>query len=181
MNTTVIIVENDQKLSGQLNQSFETTTRIVCVGTYASVDEALPNIMKKCLDVVLMDINPSEMSGRECLEKIERTISAIQVLTLPDHLLDVIDDVCKGGAPMCSSITCKLTNYFHQIGISPPKSDKLSARQREIMGLLKQGFTYKQIGDQLEIKPETVRAHIKAVRRKMNVGSRMEAVVQFLN
>jgi DNA-binding NarL/FixJ family response regulator len=97
----------------------------------------------------------------------------------PDKMRCAIIEVCEGGAPLSSPIARKVVNYFNQIGSSLTKSATLSIRQREIMGLLTQGFTYKEIGNQLEIGTETVRTHVKNVCRRMHVNNRMEAVAQY--
>ena len=58
---------------------------------------------------------------------------------------------------------------------------KLTRREREILGLLAGSYLYKEIGEELGISLSTVRAHLHAIYQKMQVHSRTEAVVKFLN
>jgi DNA-binding CsgD family transcriptional regulator len=48
----------------------------------------------------------------------------------------------------------------------------------ETLNLLASGYIYKEIGGQLQIAPETVRAHVKNICAKMHVRSRLEAVAE---
>jgi DNA-binding NarL/FixJ family response regulator len=63
---------------------------------------------------------------------------------------------------------------------SGPGMDRLTPREREILGLLAKGFRYKEIGGQLGISASTVRAHLHSIYSKLEVGSRTEAVLRFL-
>ncbi len=58
--------------------------------------------------------------------------------------------------------------------------DRLTPREREILGLLAQGLRYKEIGVQLGISTSTVRAHLHSIYSKLGVESRTEAVVKYL-
>jgi ATP/maltotriose-dependent transcriptional regulator MalT len=55
-------------------------------------------------------------------------------------------------------------------------SDLLTARERDILGMISQGFSNKRIARTVEISPETVKSHVKRIFSKLAVGSRTEAV-----
>jgi LuxR family maltose regulon positive regulatory protein len=55
-------------------------------------------------------------------------------------------------------------------------SDTLSRREREILGMISEGFPNKRIARALAISPETVKSHLKRIFMKLAVGSRIEAV-----
>jgi LuxR family maltose regulon positive regulatory protein len=55
-------------------------------------------------------------------------------------------------------------------------SDLLTARERDILGMISQGFSNKRIARTLEISPETVKSHVKRIFSKLAVGTRTEAV-----
>jgi LuxR family maltose regulon positive regulatory protein len=55
-------------------------------------------------------------------------------------------------------------------------SDTLSRREREILGMISEGFPNKRIARALAISPETVKSHIKRIFLKLAVASRIEAV-----
>ncbi|HEX3439225.1 MAG TPA: LuxR C-terminal-related transcriptional regulator [Pseudolabrys sp.] len=54
--------------------------------------------------------------------------------------------------------------------------DRLTAREREVLGMIGQGFTNKRIARNLEISPETVKSHVKRIFLKLAVSTRAEAV-----
>jgi ATP/maltotriose-dependent transcriptional regulator MalT len=67
------------------------------------------------------------------------------------------------------------------VGSSPaqPKrrvSDTLTARERDVLAMIGQGFVNKRIARTLEISPETVKSHVKRIFLKLAVSTRTEAV-----
>ncbi len=204
MKKSVMVVEDDRGLRERLVQILETATDITCLGAFASAEEALPMILKKQPDVVLMDIKLPGVSGIQCVAEVKKTAPAIQIIMVtvyedserifralkagasgylvksspPEQLLESIRDVYKGGAPLSSHIARKVVRHFNLIGISPSEKENLSNREREVLELLSQGFVYKEIGDKLNIGIETVRTYVKNICYKMHVRSRLEAVAK---
>ncbi|MEJ0090951.1 MAG: response regulator transcription factor [Limisphaerales bacterium] len=204
MKKLVIVVEDDRGLREQLVQILETASDIKCLGAFASAEEAIPQILSKNPDVVLMDIKLPKMSGIQCVAEIKKVLPAMQIIMVtvyedserifralkagangylvksspPEQLLAAIRDVSTGGAPMSSHIANKVVRHFHLIGNSPRESENLSPREREVLELLASGFIYKEIGDKLNIGTETVRTYVKNICQKMHVRSRVEAVAK---
>jgi len=204
MKKSVVIVEDDRGLREQLTLILETAADIKCIGAYVSAEEAIPKILEKRPDVVLMDIKLPGMSGIQCVAEIKKVIPDIQIIMVtiyedserifralksgangylvksspPEQLLEAIRDVFKGGAPMSSHIARKVVKHFHLIGVSPTESENLSPREREVLDLLSQGYIYKEIADKLKIGSETVRTYVKNICHKMHVRSRVEAVAK---
>ena len=204
MKKTVVVVEDDRGLREQLMLILETASDIKCLGAFASAEEALPQILAKNPDVVLMDIKLPGMSGIQCVAEIKKAAPAMQIIMVtiyedserifralksgangylvksspPEQLIEAIRDVSKGGAPMSSHIASKVVKHFHLVGNSPTESENLSPREREVLELLASGFIYKEIGDKLNIGTETVRTYVKNICQKMHVRSRLEAVAK---
>jgi DNA-binding NarL/FixJ family response regulator len=204
MKKSVVVVEDDRGLREQLVQILETAPDIACLGAFVSGEEALPKILKKQPDVVLMDIKLPGMSGIQCAAEVKKAAPTIQVIMVtvyedserifralkagasgylvksspPEQLLESIRDVYKGGAPLSSHIARKVVRHFNLIGISPTETENLSNREHEVLELLSQGFVYKEIGDKLNIAMETVRTYVKNICHKMHVRSRIEAVAK---
>jgi LuxR family maltose regulon positive regulatory protein len=55
-------------------------------------------------------------------------------------------------------------------------SDTLTARERDVLAMISQGFTNKRIARILEISPETVKSHVKRILSKLAVSTRTEVV-----
>ena len=153
-----------------------------------------------------MDINLPKMNGIECVERLKQTLPKTQVLMLttydesdlifdslrkgasgyllknmpPAELIQAIEQVHAGGAPMSMQIARKVVNHFQKIKKPQSDMEQLTKREHEILALLAKGYLYKEIADQLGITLSTVRAHLHAVYEKLHVQSRTEAVVKFL-
>ncbi len=204
MKKTVAIVEDDRGLREQLTKLLETASDIVCVGAYTSAEEALPRILEKHPDVVLMDIKLPGMSGIQCVAEIKKIFPSMQIIMVtvyeeserifhalkagangyiiksdsPDQLLDAIRNVYVGGGPMSIPIARKVIQHFHLLGASSQETENLSPRELEVLELLARGFIYKEIADNLKIGVTTVRTYVQNICNKMHVRSRLEAVAK---
>jgi DNA-binding NarL/FixJ family response regulator len=204
MKKTVVVVEDDRGLREQLLQILESAPDIQCLGAFGSGEEALPQILEKKPDVVLMDIRLPKMSGIQCAAQIKKTLPDIQIIMVtvyedserifralkagadgylvksspPEQLIEAIRDAYNGGAPMSSHIARKVVQHFHLLGPSFREGENLSPREREVLDLLAMGFIYKEIGSKLNIGAETVRTYVKNICQKMHVRSRLEAVAK---
>lgn len=202
----VSIVEDNRGTRESLKELLGRATSLNCVGAHPNGEEALEKIPVEAPDVVLMDINLPRMNGIECVAKLKERLPGAQVLMLttyeesdlifdslrrgasgyllknmtPAELVQAIEQVHAGGAPMSMQIARKVVNHFHQIKMPQSEVEKLTKREQEILALLAKGFLYKEIADRLGITLSTVRAHLHAVYEKLHVQSRTEAVVKFL-
>src|SRR5882757_951827 len=171
MKKNVIVVEDDRGLREELVRTLETAPDIKCLAVYASAEEALPKILEKKPDVVLMDIKLPGMSGIQCVAEIKKVLPDMQIIMVtvyedserifralkagasgylvkscpPEQLLASIRDVSTGGSPMSSHIASKVVRHFHLIGHSPREAENLSPREIEVLELLSCGFIYKEI------------------------------------
>ena len=206
MSRTVAIVEDDAGIRDNLGALLNGSPGCRCVGACASGEEALVQVPFWRPEVVLMDINLPGMSGIECVARLKVKMPEVLVLMLTvyedgdsifralkagasgylvkrlasDKLLEAIEEVMSGGAPMSCQIARKVVQFFHQAGPSPEVSENLSPRELEILDLLVAGYFFKEIADRLGISGETVRTHVNHIYRKLHVRSRTEAVVKYL-
>jgi DNA-binding NarL/FixJ family response regulator len=189
-----------ENIAGYLNEA----SGFACVSTYASGEEALAHLAKDNPDVVLMDINLEGISGIECVRRLKPMLPQSQILMLtvfedadkifsalaagasgyllkrmpPAQLLEAIRDVHAGGAPMSASIARKVVQSF-QLARPAGQEAELSAREREVLNGLAEGYVYKQIADQLGVSIHTLRNYIRRIYEKLHVHTRTEAVAKF--
>jgi DNA-binding CsgD family transcriptional regulator len=64
----------------------------------------------------------------------------------------------------------------HSAQLSSRGSDRLTARERDVLALISQGCSNKRIARTLEISPETVKSHVKRIFLKLDVSTRTKAV-----
>ncbi len=97
-----------------------------------------------------------------------------------------IEQAKAGGSPMTPQIARHVVNFFQQQQqlqqpSPPPKAmeEGLAERERQVLGLLAQGYLYKEIADELQISAHTVNTYIRRIYEKLHVNSRSQAVAKF--
>ncbi|MEM6629347.1 MAG: response regulator transcription factor [Bacteroidota bacterium] len=197
----VALIEDDPDIRKTLALIIDGTPGYSCTHHYPDVESALDPLHSFQPDVVLMDINLPGMSGIEGVKELKEKLPSVDVLMLsiqeddhsvfeslrmgatgylvkstpPTQLLQAIQEVQQGGAPMSAHIARKVLSYFH-----PSRRSPLTPRESEILRLLCEGQTYSSIGEALFISGHTVRSHIKNIYQKLYVNSRAEAVKKAL-
>ena len=202
----IAIVEDDEKIRSSLVVLLEGTHGFRCVGAYEDAESALRDLPRKEPDIALVDINLPGMQGIELVQRLKQGNAAAQFIMLtvyedthkifdslaagavgyllkmtpPDELLTAIREVRAGGSPMSPQIARKVVQSFHKIDSGKGEIVQLTKREDEILKLLSKGFLYKEIGEQLFISADTVHNHIRHIYEKLQVHSRTEAVVKYL-
>lgn len=100
--------------------------------------------------------------------------------TPPEKILEAIREVHAGGAPMSMHIARRVVESFSAGSRSAGMLDGLTTREREIVSLLAQGATDKQIAKTLGISSSTVRGHLHLIYGKLHVETRTQAVLKYL-
>lgn len=201
MSLKIGIVEDDKRIREGMAILINGSEGFSCTDTFESAEEAIKNIPKLNLDVVLMDIHLPLKTGIDCIEELvpicphtqfimftsfedtELVFKALKAgatgyltkTTQPSKILDALMEVYKGGSPMSSHIARKIVSSFHS-NETNFELKKLSEREKEILNLLSKGYRYKEIADQLFLSTETIRTHIRNIYEKLQVNSRTEAI-----
>jgi len=202
--TRVAVVEDEREIREGLAFLIGSSPGFQCVATCASAEDALRDVPPSQADVVLMDIQLPGMSGIECIRELKLKMPSIEIMMLtvfedhdkifqsllggasgylvkktpPAKLLEAIQELRNGGAPMSNQIARRVVQTFQQTNAAKPVLTYLSGREQEILNLLAKGFLYKEIADQLGISIETVRTHIRHIYDKLHVRSRTEAILK---
>jgi DNA-binding NarL/FixJ family response regulator len=105
--------------------------------------------------------------------------------TDPERLPEALRDVLAGEAVLSRGLLAKVTEEFRERGrrrrvpLRGRRPVELTSREWEILDLLRQGASTKQIAERLFVAPVTVRTHIAAVLKKLQVPDR-KAAIRFL-
>jgi two-component system NarL family response regulator len=94
----------------------------------------------------------------------------------PRELVEAIQGLMDGGAPMSPKIARAVISEFQQNGISD--QFLLTSREQEILKGMEQGFTYKELGNRLNISPHTIHSHIKKIYEKLHARNRRDALTK---
>ncbi len=208
MAINVSIVEDQDETREHLTLLVNGAPGFSCVSNHGSAEEALAEIPKLNPDVVLMDINLPGISGIDCVRQLKEAAPDIQTLMWtmyedadqifealtagangyllkrdpPSKVLESITElVSEGGAPFSPRIARIVVQYFQGKPAATSEQYNLSKRELEILELLAKGHRYKEIANDLGISFDTVRSHLRNIYEKLQVSSRTEAVVKFLN
>ena len=206
----VAIVEDDEVVRESLAVLIGGASGFACVGAHPAAKPALKKLPREKPDVVLMDINLPQVSGIECTRALKELMPETQIIMLTvcgdddaifesiragasgyllkreqhTRILAAIEEVHEGGSPMSSSIARRVVQSVRQARASAGSATAglaaLSPRENEILTHLAKGSRYKEIAQQLEIKLDTVRTHLRRIYEKLHVSSRTEAAVKFL-
>ena len=205
--TKIAIVEDNRVIRESLMEFVNTDSECECVYDCATAEEALREIPKRQVDIVLMDIQLPDISGIECTTRLKQLLPSIQIIMVtvyedterifkalragaygyllkrctPEELISAIREVRRGGAPMSPEIARKVIISFQEPANSSTEVEGLSPREREILELLAEGFSNKEIAAQVGLTDGTVRWHLMHVYHKLHVRSRTEATLKFLS
>jgi DNA-binding NarL/FixJ family response regulator len=203
---TVAIVEDNAVMRKSFRQWIDASPDFRCVFDCATAEEALAEIPRLKPDVVLMDIHLPGESGIACTARLKELLPGIQVIILtvyrnqelifqalqagalgyllkrssPAELLKAIAEVRSGGAPMTSEIARMVVEAFQKKAASVASGDSLTTRESEILALLSEGLSNKEIAERVSISYDTVRAHLRHIYEKLHVRGRTEAVRFYL-
>jgi DNA-binding NarL/FixJ family response regulator len=203
---TVALVEDDSELRTAIVEIVEEGGWVV-TEVFPNAESALPSFEERVPDVILMDIQLPGMSGIELAGKVrawhedaavlmltvyddtDRVFSAIAAgasgyllkRDVPTRLLESMDEVLTGGAPVSSDIALKMFEHFQKPAPDAAGDQwNLTTREQEIIDGLVKGDLYKEIADHLGISVPTVRFHLGNIYKKLHVRTRTEAVVKYL-
>lgn len=206
MLTTIAIVEDNTAVLSSLKQVLVESGEFDCVCTCPNAEAAMRFIPKHKPEVVIMDIELPDISGIECTARLKRLLPETQILILtvyknsesifkaleagasgyllkrssPDDIIRALREVKEGGAPMSGEIAQKVVQYFRKPVAPNPEIKSLTRREEEILSLLAQGYSSKEIADKISITYDTVCSHIRHIYDKLHVRSRTQAVLKYL-
>jgi DNA-binding NarL/FixJ family response regulator len=203
----IAIVDDNATLRQQLQENLLVSGEVNILFTAVNGKDALDKLLatKTLPQVILMDIEMPEMNGIEATAIItQETDIKVLILTVFDtdekifeaikagaagyllkdsktsRILQAIDDLLHGGAPMSPHIASKTLEFLRTASNAPkemqPKDYDLSERETDLLRQLVQGLSYQQIADKLFISHGTVRKHIENIYGKLHIHSKVEAV-----
>ncbi|NMG42875.1 two-component system response regulator NarL [Aromatoleum toluvorans] len=200
---TVLIVDDHALFRKGIAQLIEMESDFRVVGEVGSGVAGVEMAERLKPDVILVDLNMPGMNGIDTLTLLrERGVEArFIMLTVSDNHRDVVaalragahgyllkdmepDDLCislkkalSGAAVLSEAVTGSLVEAVTTRQPMPTTEANLTAREVEVLDFLAEGMCNKTIARQLGISVGTVKVHVKHVLYKLNLHSRLEAVV----
>ena len=201
----IVIFEDNLMLRQSLKTLLNGVDGYVVLGDYENCDHAAAAVQEHHPDVVIMDIDMPGVNGIDGLRIIKELRPQTYIImhtVLEDeerlfqclcsgangyilkntsfvHLLEAIENVLHGGAPLSPPIAKKVLQSFQQGTVSRLQYN-LSARETEVLKYLVKGYSYKMIAGSCFISIDTVRGHIRNIYAKLHVNCGREAVSKAL-
>jgi DNA-binding NarL/FixJ family response regulator len=177
------------------------TEVVVVVGEAGSGEEALEQVVELEPDVVFMDVRMPGMSGIEATKKIrsanpdtkiilitidesrgaisEAIQAGVSGYLLKDASSEALVDAAKQAVEGRAVIHPQLTKTFIeevQHADEAPTTTPLSKREKEILQMVANGSTTKEVARDLGISPHTVKTHLERIFEKLGANDRAQAV-----
>jgi DNA-binding NarL/FixJ family response regulator len=201
----VMVVDDHAIVREGLKSLIGLDEKLYVVAEASSSMECLDKIDEHMPDIVLMDLKMPGVNGIEATRLIKERHSKIKVILLTNYddeayvveaiksgadgyvlkdvkkgdLLQIIHKVLQNQAYIDPGVTRKI---FSQLKKSTSSTEKiserptLSHRELEIIALLVEGWSNKEISQATHISPDTVKSHLKNIYSKLGVHSRSQAV-----
>jgi DNA-binding NarL/FixJ family response regulator len=202
----VAIVEDHQKIREGLMALIDGTEGFRAAGSFRSLEDALAGIGQDLPDVALLDIGLPGMSGIEGVRVLKERYPHLLFLMLtvydddarifdaicagacgyllkntpPARLLESMQDVMAGGAPMSPEVARRVIELFREIRPPEHADYRLTPHEARLLQLLVDGHNYKTAGVEVGMSVHAVSFHMRNIYEKLQVHSKAEAVAKAL-
>lgn len=202
----LIIVEDDVLIRESLKIIIDIDKDIEVVKTLENGKECIDFLSQNEVDVVLLDMRMPIMNGEEVLAEISKRNIDVKVLILttfdednlissaikyktngyllksskPDKIISGIKSVSLGNGVFESDIVSKLSVGKENDNINKMDKYELTQREIDIVKLISDGLSNKEISCELFLSEGTVKNHITSILSKMDLKHRTQIAIEYL-
>jgi DNA-binding NarL/FixJ family response regulator len=202
----VVVVDDDDLMRAGLRSVLSSDETIDVVGEAGDGREAVDRIRGLRPDLVLMDIRMPDLDGISATREVLAASPDVKVVVLttfeqddyifdalsagasgfllkrtqPEELIAAIHTVAEGDSLLSPSVTRRVVDRMASQP-SPVRAsarlDDLTPREREVLELVAQGLSNREIAERFVIEESTVKTHVKRILMKLRLRDRVQAVV----
>ena len=203
----VLLVDDHVLFRKGVEAVLATHPEVEVIGEACDGQQAVALARETMPDVILMDIAMPECNGIEATRRIKSEMPHVKIvmLTVSDddqdlfeairagaegylikdlkahQLFDFLDAVSQGGAPLSSLLAARILHEFQQPADpdaqAPETAGPLTAREIEVLELIVEGQSNKEIAEALVISESTVKNHLRNILEKLHLRNRIQAAV----
>lgn len=205
----ILIVDDHAVVRTGLRTLLESRAGMEVVGEAGSAAEAVERARATRPDLVLMDVRLPDESGVEACRRIRAAIPQTKVLMLTsysddeavfssvmagasgyllkqidvDKLYQAISRVEKGESLLDSEMTRTVMERVKAVCEGAPgrEIDALTSREKEILSLIAEGMTNREIAERVYLSEKTVRNYVSSILQKLGVAHRTQAAIYYLS
>ena len=201
--TRLMIVDDHEVVRMGLKAALDIEDDFTVVAEASNGQEAIDRARVQRPDIILMDVRMDVMDGIEACREIRSEMPQTQVLMLTSYaeeetvvaallagaagyvlknvarsrLLEALRSVARGESLLDSKVTKSVVEKLMNNATKPPKreDDNLTDREREVLALIADGATNKEIAAKLVVSENTARNHVSHILNKLGFSRRSEA------
>lgn len=199
----ILIADDHTLVRAGLRALLDSEPGMEVVGEAADGVEVVDKANALAPDVILLDLVMPRQDGIEAITKICRADPNARILVLtsytdddkvfpaikagalgyllkdsePHELLQAIHSVYAGEPSLSPTIARKLMRELQQPPNLPPAEQPLSEREVQVLRLVAQGLSNKEIAERLVVSERTVRAHVSNILNKLHLANRTQAAL----
>ena len=207
MTIKVLIADDQALVRSGFRLILESRDDLTVVGEAGDGEQAIRLVEQTRPDVVLMDVRMPGLDGVAATARLTAAPDPPKVIILttydleeplyaalragasgfllkdvrPADLVEAIRVVAGGDALLAPTATRRLLDRFLVTDVTPAAPggslDRLTEREREVLTLMARGASNAEIADRLVVSETTVKTHVSAILRKLEVRDRVRAVV----
>lgn len=194
----VMLVDDHTMVRRGLATFLKVFDDLELAGEAANGEDAIQLCARVLPDVVLMDMVMPDMDGVTATQAIRQQFPAVQVIALTSFKdKGLVQDALEAGAigyllkdvsadelaqairaahAGRATLSPDAAQVLVQAAAKPPTpGHDLTERERDVLALLVEGLSNKQIADRLVVSPSTIKSHVSHILAKLGVTSRTEA------
>ena len=203
---TILLVDDHKLIRDSWSFILNSDPRFIVVGETSSGEEAIQIASSKKPAIILMDVNMAPLNGFDATRQIHNTspeskIIAVSMHTMPayakrmmqlgargyvtknsskEEMISAIVEVNNGKKYICHEVKNILAEQELEENPVIANMNNLSRRELDIIKLIKEGLSSREIGLQLELSLKTVEVHRYNILKKLKLKN-TAALVNFIN
>ena len=200
----VLLVDDHSLFRSGIRLLLQRHSDFEVVGEAADGVEGVKRARELRPDIVLLDLHMPGLSGQDAIQLILQDTPSCQVILLTvsedaddlsaalkngaagyllknsdaDYLLGALRRAFAGDSVISEGMTAKLVARFRNpVPVQASGAEKLTPREREILGELAAGLANKEIARKLDVAESTVKIHLQSILKKLGVHNRVQAAI----